>query len=60
MSAYVKIVKNLKNFDPSFGASAFKYFSRCAYFAFCETIMCFYKHKNMIEALTEAAKRNVK
>ena len=60
MNAYVKIVKNLKNFDPSFGASAFKYFSRCAYFAFCETIMSFYKHKNMIEALTEAAKRSMK
>ena len=60
MNAYVKIVKNLKNFDPSFGASAFKYFSRCAYFAFCETIMCFYKHKNMIEQLTEAAKRSMK
>lgn len=49
MSAYVKIVKNLKNFDPTFGASAFKYFSRCAYFAFCETIMTYYKHKNLIE-----------
>ena len=60
MNAYVKIVKNLKNFDPSFGASAFKYFSRCCYFAFCETIMAFYKHKNMIEARTEAAKRSMK
>ena len=60
MSAYVKIVKNLKNFNPQFGASAFKYFSRCAYFAFCETIMCFYKHKNFIESLTEAAKQNMK
>ena len=60
MNAYVKIVKNLKNFDPSFGSSAFKYFSRCAYFAFCETIMSFYKHKNMIEELTEAAKRTMK
>lgn len=60
MNAYIKIVKNLKNFDPSFGASAFKYFSRCCYFAFCETIMSFYKHKNMIESLTEAAKRNMK
>ena len=60
MNAYLKIVKNLKNFDPSFGASAFKYFSRCCYFAFCETIMCYYKHTNMIEALTEAAKRNFK
>lgn len=54
MDAYVKIVKNLKNFNPAFGASAFKYFSRCTYFAFCETIMKFYKHKNMIEELTEA------
>lgn len=60
MNAYLKIVKNLKNFNPAFGASAFKYFSRCCYFAFCETIMCFYKHKNMIEQLTEAAKRNMK
>ena len=60
MNAYIKIVKNLKNFDPSFGSSAFKYFSRCAYFAFCETIMSYYKHKNMLEALTEAAKRNMK
>ena len=60
MNAYVKIVKNLKNFNPDFGASAFKYFSRCCYFAFCETIMSFYKHKNMIEALTEAAKRSMK
>lgn len=60
MNAYVKIVKNLKNFNPEFGASAFKYFSRCAYFAFCETIMSYYKHKNMIEQLTEAAKRNMK
>ena len=48
MNAYVKIVKNLKNFDPSFGSSAFKYFSRCTYFAFCETIMSYYKHLNMI------------
>ena len=39
MNAYVKIVKNLKNFKPEIGASAFKYFSRCCYFAFCETIM---------------------
>ena len=60
MSAYIKIVKNLKNYDPKFGASAFKYFSRCCYFAFCETIMCYYRHKNMIEQLTEAAKRNMK
>ena len=60
MNAYLKIVKNLKNFNPDFGASAFKYFSRCAYFAFCETIMSFYKHKNFIEQLTEAAKRNMK
>ena len=60
MNAYLKIVKNLKNFNPEFGASAFKYFSRCCYFAFCETIMSFYKHKNMIEKLTEAAKRNMK
>ena len=54
MNAYLKIVKNLKNFKPEIGASAFKYFSRCCYFAFCETIMKFYKHKNMIEELTEA------
>ena len=60
MSAYLKIVKNLKNFNPELGASAFKYFSRCAYFAFCETIMSHYKHKNLIEKLTEAAKRNMK
>ena len=60
MNAYVKIVKNLKNFKPEIGASAFKYFSRCCYFAFCETIMSYYKHKNMIEQLTEAAKRNMK
>ena len=60
MNAYLKIVKNLKNFNPDFGASAFKYFSRCCYFAFCETIMSYYKHKNMIEQLTEAAKRNMK
>ena len=60
MSAYVKIVKNLKNFNPEFGASAFKYFSRCCYFAFCETIMQYYRHKNMIEQLTEAAKQSMK
>ena len=60
MNAYVKIVKNLKNFKPEIGSSAFKYFSRCCYFAFCETIMSYYKHKNMIEQLTEAAKRSMK
>ena len=60
MSAYVKIVKNLKNYNPAFGSSAFKYFSRCAYFAFCETIMKYYKYKNMIEELTEAAKQRMK
>ena len=60
MHAYIKIVKNLKNYNPDFGSSAFKYFSRCCYFAFCETIMCYYKHKNMIEALTQAAKRSMK
>ena len=60
MHAYVKIVKNLKNYNPKFGASAFKYFSRCCYFAFCETIMTYYRHKNMIEALTEAAKQSMK
>lgn len=60
MNAYVKIVRNLKNFKPEIGASAFKYFSRCTYFAFCETIMTFYKNKNFIEQLTEAAKRNIK
>lgn len=59
MNAYVKIVKNLKNFKPEYGASAFKYFSRCCYFAFLETIMKFYKHKNMIEELTEAAKYKI-
>ena len=60
MNAYLKIVKNLKNYNPSFGSSAFKYFSRCAYFAFCETIMCFYRHKNMIEQLTEAVQQSMK
>ena len=60
MSAYLKIVKNLKNFNPEFGSSAFKYFSRCAYFAFCEVIMKYYKHKNMIEELTEAVKSRMK
>lgn len=60
MNAYVKIVKNLKNFNPEFGASAFKYFSRCCYFAFCETIMKFYKHKNMIEELTAAVQCRMK
>ena len=54
MNAYLKIVKNLKNFKPEIGASAFKYFSRCTYFAFCETIMKYYRHKNMIEELTTA------
>ena len=60
MHAYIKIVKNLKNFKPELGSSAFKYFSRCCYFAFCETIMSYYRHRNMIEQLTEAAKRNMK
>ena len=60
MNAYVKIVKNLKNFKPEFGASAFKYFSRCTYFAFCETIMKYYKHKNMLEQLTEAVQHRMK
>lgn len=60
MNAYVKIVKNLKNYNPEFGASAFKYFSRCAYFAFCETIMRYYKHKNLIEQLTEAVRGRMK
>ena len=60
MNAYLKIVKNLKNFNPAFGASAFKYFSRCCYFAFCETIMKYYKHKNMIEELTAAVQYRMK
>ena len=60
MNAYLKIVKNLKNFKPEIGASAFKYFSRCAYFAFCETIMKYYKHKNMIEELTAAVQYRMK
>lgn len=60
MSAYIKIVRNLKNFKPEIGSSAFKYFSRCCYFAFCETIMTYYRHKNLIEQLTEAAKRSMK
>ena len=60
MNAYVKIVKNLKNYNPEFGASAFKYFSRCCYFAFCETIMKYYKHKNMLEELTEAVQHRMK
>ena len=60
MNAYVKIVKNLKNYNPEFGASAFKYFSRCCYFAFCETIMKYYRHKNMIEELTAAVKYKMK
>lgn len=60
MNAYVKIVKNLKNYNPEFGSSAFKYFSRCAYFAFCETIMRYYKHKNMIEELEAAVKYKMK
>ena len=60
MNAYVKIVKNLKNFKPEFGASAFKYFSRCAYFAFCETIMKYYRHKNMLEELEAAVKQRMK
>lgn len=60
MHAYLKIVKNLKNYNPAFGASAFKYFSRCAYFAFVETIMKFYKHKNMIEDLTAAVQHRLK
>lgn len=60
MNAYVKIVKNLKNYNPQFGASAFKYFSRCCYFAFCETIMRYYRHKNMIEELEAAVKQRMK
>ena len=60
MHAYLKIVKNLKNYNPEFGSSAFKYFSRCAYFAFCEVIMKFYKHKNMIEQLEAAVKQRMK
>ena len=60
MSAYVKIVKNLKNFNPEFGASAFKYFSRCCYFAFCEVIMKYYRHKNMLEELEAAVKQRMK
>ena len=60
MSAYLKIVKNLKNFNPGQGSSAFKYFSTCAYFAFIETIMRFYRHKNMIEELTAAVQHRMK
>lgn len=60
MNAYVKIVKNLKNYNPEFGASAFKYFSRCCYFAFIETIMKFYRHKNMIEELEAAVQYKMK
>ena len=60
MNAYLKIAKNLKNYNPEFGASAFKYFSRCAYFAFCETIMKYYKHKNMLEELEAAVKQRMK
>ena len=60
MSAYLKIVKNLKNFNPAIGASAFKYFSRCAYFAFCEVIMRYYKHKNFIEELEAAVQYRMK
>lgn len=60
MNAYLKIVKNLKNYNPDQGSSAFKYFSRCTYFAFCETIMRYYKHKNFIESLTEAVKLRMK
>ena len=60
MNAYLKIVKNLKNYNPDQGSSAFKYFSRCCYFAFCETIMKYYRHKNMLERLTEAVKLRMK
>ena len=60
MNAYIKIVKNLKNYNPDQGSSAFKYFSRCCYFAFCETIMKYYRHKNLIEHLTEAVKSRMK
>ena len=60
MNAYLKIVKNLKNYNPEFGSSAFKYFSRCCYFAFCETIMKYYKHKNMLEELTAAVQYKMK
>ena len=60
MNAYLKIVKNLKNFNPEIGASAFKYFSRCCYFAFCETIMRYYKHKNFIEELEAAVQYKMK
>ena len=60
MNAYVKIVKNLKNYNPDQGSSAFKYFSRCCYFAFCETIMKHYRYKNMLEELTEAVKLRMK
>lgn len=60
MNAYLKIVKNLKNYNPDQGSSAFKYFSRCTYFAFCETIMKHYRHKNMIEELTAAVQHRMK
>ena len=60
MNSYLKIVKNLKNYNPDQGSSAFKYFSRCCYFAFIETIMKFYKHKNLIEELTAAVKQRMK
>ena len=53
MDAYVKMAKNLKNFKPEYGTNPFNYFTRCCACSFYETIMKYYRHRNMLRELKE-------
>lgn len=44
--AVLKMIKNLKNYKPERSASAFNYFTRCAYCSFLANLGKHYKYIN--------------
>lgn len=51
--AFLKMMKNLKNYNPEKSSAAFNYFTRCTYCAFLTTIGKYYKQINIKRKLYE-------
>lgn len=51
--AFLKMMRNLKNYNPEKSSAAFNYFTRCSYCAFLTTIGKYYKQLNIKRKLYE-------
>lgn len=51
--AVLKMMKNLKNLKAEKKQAFFNYLTRCCYCSFITTLSKYYRHKNLIEDLTE-------